>query len=80
LVSSPSIEISLENIGDFEKHTKGIGSKILRKMGYDGQGLGKRSQGIISPIVATQRAKHEGLGFDGISGKSHDHEDHFCEG
>jgi hypothetical protein len=34
-------------------------------MGYDGQGLGKRRQGILSPIVATLRVKHEGLGFDG---------------
>jgi hypothetical protein len=34
-------------------------------MGYDGQGLGKRSQGILSPIVATPWFKHEGLGFDG---------------
>jgi hypothetical protein len=65
LVSSPSIDISLENIGDFEKHTRGIGSKLLRKMGYDGQGIGKRRQGILSPIVATPWVKHEGLGFDG---------------
>jgi tuftelin-interacting protein 11 len=50
---------------NFENHTKGIGSKLLRKMGYDGQGLGKRRQGILSPIVATPWVKHEGLGFDG---------------
>jgi hypothetical protein len=34
-------------------------------MGYDGQGLGKRRQGILSPIVATPWVKHEGLGFNG---------------
>jgi hypothetical protein len=67
LVSSPSICIPQEKLGEFEKHTRGIGSKLLRKMGYDGQGLGKRRQGILSPIVATPRAKHEGLGFDGRS-------------
>jgi hypothetical protein len=43
----------------------GIGLKLLRQMGYDGQGIGKRRQGILSPIVATSRVKHEGLGFDG---------------
>jgi hypothetical protein len=65
LVSSPSLDISQENFGEFEKHTRGIGSKLLRKMGYDGQGLGKRRQGILSPIVATLWVKHEGLGFNG---------------
>jgi hypothetical protein len=34
-------------------------------MGYDGQGIGKRRQGILSPIVATPWVKHEGLGFNG---------------
>jgi len=33
-------------------------------MGYDGQGLRKTRQGILSPIVATPWVKHEGLGFD----------------
>jgi hypothetical protein len=46
---------------------RGIGSNILRKMVYDGQGLGKRRQGILSPIVFTPWAKLEGLGFDGRS-------------
>ena len=36
-------------------------------MGYDGQGPVKRRQGILIPIVATPREKHEGLGFDGKS-------------
>jgi hypothetical protein len=39
-------------------------------MGYDGQGIGKRRQGILSPIVVTPWAKHEGLGFDGRSENS----------
>jgi hypothetical protein len=39
-------------------------------MGYDGQGLGKRRQGILSPIVAMPKAKHEGLIFVGRSENS----------
>jgi hypothetical protein len=70
LVSSPFIDISQEHLGDFEKHTKGIGSKLLRQMGYDGQGLGKRRQGILSPIIVALRVKHEGLGLDGINEKA----------
>jgi hypothetical protein len=30
LVSSPSLDISQEHFGEFEKHTRGIGLKLLR--------------------------------------------------
>lgn len=39
--------------GEWEKFTNGFGSKMLKKLGYqDGQGLGKRSDGRIEPVVA----------------------------
>jgi hypothetical protein len=52
MVNSPSNMLSQETFGVFENHTIGIGSKIMRKMVYDGQGIGKEIQGILIPIVA----------------------------
>lgn len=49
---SPSTASGLP-LGAWEKHTKGIGSKIMEKMGYVwGQGLGIRGNGRTEPVEA----------------------------
>ncbi|KAL7589963.1 hypothetical protein Lser_V15G37914 [Lactuca serriola] len=53
-------------IGSFEKHTKGFGSKMMAKMGFvEGMGLGRDSQGIVQPLVASRLPKSRGLGAKG---------------
>jgi len=53
------------NVGTFEKHTKGIGARLLAKMGWKaGGGLGKEGEGIVEPIDVKVRPKNLGLAFN----------------
>ncbi|KRZ06570.1 Tuftelin-interacting protein 11, partial [Trichinella zimbabwensis] len=55
-----------QRFGDWERHTKGIGGKLLKKMGYEpGKGLGRQSQGIAEPVKAVVRPGRGAIGAYG---------------
>ncbi|CAA7033553.1 unnamed protein product [Microthlaspi erraticum] len=63
---SGSARIVDKRLGAFEQHTRGFGSRMMARMGFvDGSGLGRESQGILNPLVATRRPKARGLGAEG---------------
>ncbi len=47
----------------FENNTTGIGSKLLKRMGYEGKGLGINGQGIVNPMKVEELARQTGLGY-----------------
>ena len=54
------------SFGAFEAHTSGFGSRMLAKMGFQGEGAGagKDGRGISEPIAASIRGKRVGLGAE----------------
>lgn len=49
-------------LGEWEQHTKGMGSKLMAKMGYVlGQGLGKNGEGRLEPVEAIILPKGKSL-------------------
>ncbi|NXY75312.1 ZGPAT protein, partial [Glareola pratincola] len=50
------------SFGGWEAHTRGIGSKLLIRMGYEfGKGLGKNSEGRVEPVQAVVLPKGKSL-------------------
>ena len=64
--SISSLEICL---GSFEKHTRGIGSKLMIKMGYEGKGLGNNAPRKVEPVLVKERRKNLGLGYVQFNGE-----------
>jgi hypothetical protein len=64
-VADPGALVS-GDYGYFERHTTGIGSRLLAKWGFEGEGsgLGRGGQGIAEPLRAARRAKGLGLGAE----------------
>nr|XP_020491645.1 zinc finger CCCH-type with G patch domain-containing protein [Labrus bergylta] len=58
----PSESLNSANFGGWEAHTRGIGSKLMLKMGYEyGKGLGKKQEGRVEPVMAVVLPKGKSL-------------------
>lgn len=69
--SSTNTTLMRKGVGNWEKHTKGIGAKLLLQMGYQpGRGLGKDLQGISAPVEAHLRKGRSGIGACGPEKKT----------
>jgi tuftelin-interacting protein 11 len=55
--------------GVWERHTKGVGSKLLARMGFTGR-LGLREDGIAKPLTGRVRPEKLGLGAGGFAEKT----------
>lgn len=61
--SSPLCIFPDDDFAVFESHTTRIGSKLLKRMGYEGKGLGFNGQGIVNPIKVEELRHQVGLGY-----------------
>ena len=54
--------------GDFENHTRGIGSRLMRSMGWgEGQGLGRRAEGPVHCLALERLPQPGSSGYRGLS-------------
>lgn len=57
-----TVTVNSANFGGWEAHTRGIGSKLMLKMGYEyGKGLGKTQEGRVEPVMAVVLPKGKSL-------------------
>lgn len=60
--AEPTETSSSASFGGWEAHTRGIGSKLMLKMGYEyGKGLGKLQEGRVEPVMAVVLPKGKSL-------------------
>ncbi|KAF6767750.1 hypothetical protein AHF37_07960 [Paragonimus kellicotti] len=65
-VAAAASKSNTGGFGAWERHTRGIGMKLLEQMGYQpGKGLGSSGQGITTPVLATLRSGKGSVGFQG---------------
>jgi hypothetical protein len=66
-VNKPCVVPFLINVDDsfeiLEQHASCIDLKLMRKMGYEGGGLGTNGQGIVDPIEAVVWPRYAGIGY-----------------
>lgn len=61
-----SSALAMGDFADWERHSTGIGSRLMLKMGWagSGAGLGRRQHGRAEPVEAQRRGKRVGLGAE----------------